>query len=220
MGVILENRQATLFFWYLAILLTALLGQDILLEPFGAEAFGLPVNATTRITSIWGVCVLIALVIAGVLERRVNKRSVAAVGGWSAFAGFVLIPASGLITNSSVFYSGIVLLGIGTGLSTVSNLSLMLDMTTAANVGLFIGAWGMANAVSRLAGTVLGGVVRDIVTQVSQNPVLGDVVVFAIEAFMLLVSLYMLRKIDVNAFRRQAQQQTSLVERAALASEA
>ncbi len=220
MGVILENRQATLFFWYLAILLTALLGQDILLEPFGAEAFGLPVNATTRITSIWGVCVLIALVIAGVLERRVNKRTVAAVGGWSAFAGFVLIPASGLITNSSVFYSGIVLLGIGTGLSTVSNLSLMLDMTTAANVGLFIGAWGMANAVSRLAGTVLGGVVRDIVTQVSQNPVLGYVVVFAIEAFMLLVSLYMLRKIDVNAFRRQAKEQTSLVERAALASEA
>ena len=219
MGVILENRQATLFFWYLAILLTALLGQDILLEPFGAEAFGLPVNATTRITSIWGVCVLIALVIAGVLERRVNKRTVAAVGGWSAFAGFVLIPASGLITNSSVFYSGIVLLGIGTGLSTVSNLSLMLDMTTAEKVGLFIGAWGMSNAISRLLGSLLGGVVRDLVTQVSQNAVMGYVVVFVIEAALIAVSLWLLRSIDVTAFRQHAAQ-PSLVERAAIASEA
>jgi BCD family chlorophyll transporter-like MFS transporter len=67
---ILENRQATLFFIYLAILLTALLGQDILLEPFGGEAFGMPVQETTRITSIWGLFTLVALLVAGALERR------------------------------------------------------------------------------------------------------------------------------------------------------
>ena len=51
---ILNNRQATLFFLYLLILLAAILGQDILLEPFGGEAFGMTVQETTRITSIWG----------------------------------------------------------------------------------------------------------------------------------------------------------------------
>ncbi len=216
---IMENRQATLFFWYLVVLLTALLGQDILLEPFGAEAFGLSVKDTTRITSIWGACVLVALLVAGALEGWVNKRIVAVIGGWSAFAGFVLIPLSGFISNSSVFYSGVVLLGIGTGLSTVANLSLMLDMTTATSVGLFIGVWGMANAISRLVGTVLGGVVRDIVTQITQDPVLGYIIVFAIEALMLLVSLFMLRQIDVGAFRQRAQQGPSLVEKAAVANE-
>jgi len=215
---ILENRQATLFFVYLAILLAAILGQDILLEPFGGEAFGMPVQATTRITSIWGGCVLVALLIAGGLERRVNKRTVASLGAWSALAGFVLITLSGLTLSRGIFYSGVVLLGIGTGLATVSNLSLMLDMTTAEKVGLFIGAWGMSNAVSRLAGTILGGALRDLVAQAAQNPVTGYVVVFGIEALLLLVSLFLLQKIDVGAFRRQAEH-PSLLERASLATD-
>ncbi len=215
---ILQNRQATLFFWYLTILLAAILGQDILLEPFAGETFGMTVRQTTRITSIWGVCVLLALLAAGALENRVSKRTVAGMGGGGALLGFLLIVASGLTASLVVFYSGVVFLGIGTGLATVSNLSLMLDMTVASNVGLFIGAWGMSNAISRLLGTVLGGVVRDVVTRISQDPVMGYVVVFGIEAAMLLVSLVMLRRIDVDEFQREAEQ-PSLVERAAAASE-
>ena len=48
---ILGNPQAKLVFWYLIILLAALLGQDILLEPYAAEAFDLSVRQTTQITS-------------------------------------------------------------------------------------------------------------------------------------------------------------------------
>lgn len=218
-AAILENRQATLFFVYLTILLAAILGQDILLEPFGGEAFDMSVTATTRITSIWGVCVLVALLIAGYLETRVKKRTVAAWGGGGALLGFVMIGLSGFLLNQAVFYSGVVLLGLGTGLATVSNLSLMLDMTAAGKVGLFIGAWGMSNAISRLLGSVMGGAVRDVVAQALQNPVNGYVVVFGIEAAMLLASLILLRRIDVSAFRSQAKE-PSLVERAALATEA
>lgn len=218
LAVILGNRQASLFFVYLIILLTALLGQDILLEPFGGEAFALPVQATTRITSIWGGFTLLALLVAGALERRFSKRRVAAWGGWGALLGFVLITLSGIVIDRSMFYSGVVLLGFGTGLSTVANLSLMLDMTTAGKVGLFIGAWGMANAVSRLVGSVLGGAVRDILMHVFSTPGLAYAVVFGIEAALLFVSLLLLRRIDVTAFRESAQP-TSLIERAALASE-
>jgi BCD family chlorophyll transporter-like MFS transporter len=215
---VLLNPQATIFFVYLTILLAAILGQDILLEPFGAEAFGLSVKATTRITSLWGVCVLVALLIAGMLENRIGKRRVAQIGGVNALLGFILIATSGYLGSQSVFYTGVVFLGVGTGLSTVSNLSLMLDMTTASNVGLFIGAWGVANAMSRFIGTILGGVVRDVVALTTQSPVGAYVVVFVIEAILLLVSLFMLRWVDVSAFKRNAQE-PSLVERAALATE-
>jgi len=218
-NAILENRQATLFFIYLAILLTALLGQDILLEPFGGEAFGMPVQETTRITSVWGLFTLVALLVAGALERRTSKRRVAAWGGWVALLGFVLIALSGILTDASVFYTGVVLLGVGTGLSTVSNLSLMLDMTAVGKVGLFIGAWGMSNAISRLSGSVISGAVRDTLTRVLPNPIMAYVVVFGIMATLILISLSMLRRIDVAAFREQAEQ-TPLVERAALAVEA
>ena len=217
--MIADNRQATLFFVYLTILLAAILGQDVLLEPFGAEAFGMSVKATTRITAIWGVCVLIALLAAGILERRLGKRGVARWGACGALCGFVLIASSGLLTDLNVFYGGVVLLGLGTGLSTVANLSLMLDMTTAANVGLFIGAWGVASSLARWTGSILGGVVRDVVTQLGHNPVMGYLVVFGIEAVLLFISLLLLRQLDVEAFVQQAEHQT-VAERAALVGEA
>lgn len=220
-----QNDQVSLFFWYLVILLAAILGQDILLEPFGAQAFGMSVKETTRITSIWGTCVLVALLVAGAMESRVGKRSVAKMGAWSALAGFTLVVASGLAAVSlpsgglGVFYLGLVLLGIGTGLSTVSNLSLMLDMTTPESVGLFIGAWGMANALSRLVGTILGAAVRDVISQLIQNALAGYLLVFAIEAAMLVLSLILLRRIDVRAFQRGAAG-SGIIERAAMAGEA
>ena len=216
---VLENRQATFFFVYLTLLLAALLGQDILLEPFGGEAFGMAVKETTRITSIWGGSFLVALLISGALEGRVAKRRMAFWGGVGALAGFALIAASGLLLNTSVFYTGLVLLGIGSGISTVSNLSLMFDMTTAQKVGLFIGAWGMSNAISRLLGSVLGGAVRDAASQIANNPLAGYVIVFGLEGLFVLVSLFMLGRIDVKAFRKQAEQ-PGLVERAALITDA
>jgi BCD family chlorophyll transporter-like MFS transporter len=214
---LLANPQARTFFWYLFLLLIALLGQDILLEPFAAQAFGLPVAVTTRITSIWGVCVLVTLVIAGALEGRFPKRRIAQVGNYGALASFALITASGLIPSLPVFYAGVLLLGLGTGLSTVANLSLMLDMTTARNVGLYIGAWGMANAFSRLAGGLLGGTVRDLATRLLGNLVLGYVAVFALETLLLLAAVLLFLRIDVAAFRRRAED-LSVLERAAMST--
>ena len=218
LGAVTENPQAKLFFIYLAILLAALLGQDLLLEPFGAQAFDMTVEQTTRITSIWGGTFLLALLIAGMLEGRASKPTIARIGGIVAVLGFGLIAVSGIAVQKSVFYLGLILLGSGTGLSTTSNLSLMFDMTTARNVGLFIGAWGMSNTFSRLIGSVLGGVVRDVVAQLAQNPVMGYVVVFAVEALFIVISLLLLGRIDVRVFRTRAEEK-SLIERTALANE-
>jgi MFS transporter, BCD family, chlorophyll transporter len=212
---VLANRVARYFFFYLIIMLAAILGQDVLLEPFAGQALGLPVAATTRITSIWGGCVLITLLVASWLETRIDKRSVARMGAWGAIAGFIAIAASGLFASSTVFYTGVVLLGLGTGLATVSNLSLMLDMTST-NVGLYIGAWGLADALARLLGSVMGGVVRDIFAYLSQNPNLGYMIVFLLEAALLAVSLVMLNRIDVQKFRSQTM---SVQERAAMLNE-
>ena len=213
---IFHNRQARLFFIYMIILLSAILGQDILLEPYGAEAFGMSVQQTTRITSLWGGCVLAALVVAGLLEGRVAKRRVAQVGGLGALLGFALISVSGPIASQGLFYGGILLLGVGTGLSTVSNLSLMLDMTTPGNVGLYIGAWGMANAFARLTGSLLSGALRDSVAQLAGGALAGYVAVFSVMALMLLSSLWLLNRIHVGQFRQRASQQMSVLERAAL----
>ncbi|OGN93909.1 MAG: PUCC protein [Chloroflexi bacterium RBG_13_50_21] len=216
MYVVIENRQVKLFFIYLIILLIAILGQDILLEPYAAEAFSMPVQTTTRITSIWGACFLLAMLVAGLLEGRVHKLTLAKIGGWNAMMGFILISSSGLLSLPVIFYTGLVVLGIGTGLSTVSNLSLMLDMTTASKVGLYIGIWGMANAISRLLGSMIGGALRDALTHLMQDPIMAYVAVFMGMGLLILISLWMLSRINVSIFRKQAEHPISILERATL----
>ena len=218
MVTITANPVARVFFIYLLLLLAAILGQDVLLEPFGAEAFGMTVTQTTRITSLWGTFVLLAILAAGLLEGRVSKRLVAQLGNTGALLGFIVIVISGIMINKTVFYTGVTLLGIGTGLSTVANLSLMFDLTISGMVGLYIGAWGFSNALSRLTGSVLGGVVRDVVTQVTGNALTGYLVVFGIEALMLLAATIMLYRININAFKKQMEE-PSFVEKVAMAAE-
>lgn len=217
-SAITANPVARTFFLYLLLLLAAILGQDVLLEPFGAEAFGLTVTQTTRITSIWGTFVLLAIIIAGLLEGRVSKRLVAQFGNTGALLGFLVIVLSGILVNQNIFYVGVTLLGIGTGLSTVANLSLMFDLTIPGMVGLYIGAWGFSNALSRLTGSLLGGVVRDVVTQVTGQALSGYLVVFGIEALMLFIAAFMLYRIDINAFKKRVDE-PSYVEKVALAAE-
>ncbi|MEW6180278.1 MAG: BCD family MFS transporter [Chloroflexota bacterium] len=211
--VVFANPVARRFFFYLILMLAAILGQDVLLEPFAAQAFDLPVAATTRITSIWGTCMLITLASASLLERRMGKRRVAQIGGITAVVAFLLISLSAVLKTGAVFYGGVVLLGLGSGLATVSNLSLMLDMTTE-RVGLYIGAWGIANALSRLIGTLSSGVLRDLIGLLTGSPLAGYEMVFLLFAVSLSVSLFLLRRITVQGFQEHSRP-LSFAERAA-----
>ncbi len=203
-GEILSHKQTTLFFLYLIMMLAAILGQDVLLEPFAARAFGLPVNATTRITTIWGVCYLLSLVVTGLLEGKAAKITVVRMASLGAILAFLLIAASGLSTQLGLFYAGVVLLGLATGPATVANLSLMLDMTVPGKVGLFIGAWGTASALARFLGSFTTAVVRDMVNQSPETAVTGYVLAFATQVLFLGISLVILSRVSVDAFRKQA----------------
>jgi BCD family chlorophyll transporter-like MFS transporter len=217
-SAITQNPVARTFFVYLLLLLAAILGQDVLLEPFGAEAFGMTVTQTTRITSIWGTFVLIAILIAGLLEGRMAKKAIAQFGNLGALAGFVVIVVSGFTRSTSIFYTGVTLLGLGTGLSTVANLSLMFDLTAPGMVGLYIGAWGFSNALSRLVGTLLAGILRDVVNQLTGAALSGYLIVFVIEALMLFAATIMLTRINVSEFQKNIEE-PSFVEKVALAVE-
>jgi BCD family chlorophyll transporter-like MFS transporter len=94
----------------------------------------------------------------------------------------------------------------------------MYNLTVREQVGLYIGAWGFSNALSRLTGSVLGGVVRDVVTKATGIALSGYLVVFSIEALMLLIAAIMLYRIDVKAFQKQAHE-PSYAEKVALAAE-
>ncbi len=76
----------------------------------------------------------------------------------------------------------------------------------------------MANALSRLIGTLTAGVLRDLINAISGSATIGYVGVFLVQAGFLVVSVLMLGQIDVARFRAQAQ--PDLAERAVLMNDA
>jgi len=217
-AAITENPVARIFFVYLLLLLAAILGQDVLLEPFGAQAFGMTLEQTSRIVSITNSFTLIAFIIAGFLDGRVKKKYVAQSGNLGALIGFLTIVLSGFTANLTTFYIGITLLGLGTGLSTIANLSLMFDLTVPEKVGLYIGAWGFSSGLSRLVGLLMAGVVADVATKLTGNALSGYLIVFGLEALMMFIAAIMLYRIDVGAFQKKAHD-PSFVEKVALTTE-
>jgi len=214
-SAITTNPVAKIFFVYLLLLLAAILGQDVLLEPFGAQAFGMTLEQTSRIISISSTFTLIAFIVAGFLDGRVKKKYVAQSGNLGALIGFIIIVISGMTASRTAFYIGITLLGFGTGISTIANLSLMFDLTVPEKVGLYIGAWGFSNGLSRLVGLLMAGSVADLATQLTGNALSGYLVVFSIEALMLFIAAFMLYRIDVGAFQKKAHE-PSFTEQIAL----
>jgi BCD family chlorophyll transporter-like MFS transporter len=176
------------------------------------------IEETSRLISVSGVFTLIAFLVAGALEGRVAKKTLAQTGNLGALLGLVLIVVSGVTHSLPIFYVGLVLFGFGTGISTVANLSLMFDLTVTGKVGLYIGAWGFSNGLSRLTGILLGGVVADGLTQATGQAMVGYLVVFGIEALMLFIAALMLTRIDVSTFRRQAEE-PNFIEKVALAAD-
>lgn len=217
-AAITENPVAKIFFVYLLLLLAAILSQDVLLEPFGAQAFGMTLEQTSRIVSITNSFTLFAFVLAGFLDGRVKKKYVAQTGNLAALFGFIVIVISGLTASTTAFYIGITLLGFGTGISTIANLSLMFDLTVPEKVGLYIGAWGFSNGLSRLVGLLMAGVIADVATKVTGDALHGYLVVFGLEALMLFIAAIMLYRIDVNVFQEKAHE-PEFAEKVALAAD-
>src|SRR5690606_2546214 len=56
------DKRTRRFFLFLALGATSAFAQDAVLEPFGADVFGLEAGQTTRFNAYWGVGVLISLI--------------------------------------------------------------------------------------------------------------------------------------------------------------
>jgi len=201
--LVVANRAARRFFIYLLLVLVSIHAQDVLLEPFGAEALGMSVSMTSRLTSIWGIGFFITLVGGLSVMGWLGRKRSANIGAAVAALGFALIIASGLLGMTTFFMIAILVLGLGGGLMTVSNLSFMLDMTVPQAAGLYIGAWGVANFAGQGLGNIVSGLLRDIIYQLSGSSIAGYVTVFSLEIIGLLVAIMLFQSISVEAFREE-----------------
>ena len=136
--------------------------QDILLEPFGGQVFGLSVGQTTWLTALLALGALTGFGIsARLLTRGGDPCRVASLGaliGVFAFAALIFSPA---LDSVMVFRAATLCIGLGSGLFSVGMLTAAMELAETGQSGLALGAWGAVQATAAGLAVGFSGVIRD-----------------------------------------------------------
>jgi BCD family chlorophyll transporter-like MFS transporter len=206
--LIRSSPQVLIFFSFLILFTLALFLQDPVLESYGAQVFGMPIAATAQLNAFWGVGTLVGLLVAGLLiVPRLGKLGAARLGGRLIAASLLMLLLCGLTASIPLLKLVMALFGLAAGIGTNSALCLMLDLTLPEVAGTFVGVWGLAQALSRALGKVIGGGLLDLGRLLSgvggnaEAAYPAFALVLAVEFVVAMAALVLLERVNVHQFR-------------------
>ncbi len=210
--ILTSSRQTGIFFAFLVMITLSLFMQEAVLEPYGGEVFRMSIGETTFLNSFWGIGILIGYSTTGFLVvPRLGKTPTTRVGCVLIAICFGLIIISGLTQEQIMLKSAVLLFGIAAGITTIGAISLMLDLTAAETAGTFIGAWGLAQAMSRGLAIGIGGWILDLGKNLFPTPWLAYSLVFVCEALCIVFAIVLLNQVNVKEFQSNVRQATAMV---------
>ncbi|NJP04700.1 MAG: BCD family MFS transporter [Chloroflexaceae bacterium] len=202
------NRQVRWFFVFVLLSIMGIFLQDAILEPFGAEVFGLIQAETATFTQIWGGSVLLSMIILVTITRfrPIPKKALATVGGVGTALGLLLIALTSMTKQQALLEPGLIVLGISTGVFNIGAVTMMMEMTIDGHTGIYMGLWGMANGLGNGLANALSGTLKTAFIETGLFQVgPGYGLIFGIEALMMLLAVMVLRHISVQEFRSLSQ---------------
>ena len=212
--LITSSRQILIFFSFLILFTLALFLQDPVLESYGAQVFAMPIAATAQLNAFWGVGTLVGLLLAGLwVVPRLGKMATARLGCQLIALSLLLLLVAGLTAKIPFLQAVMVLFGLAAGIGTNSALCLMLDLTLPQAAGTFVGVWGLAQALSRAIGKLLGGGLYDIgrFLPLGDGPYGPFALVLGVELLVALASMVLLYRVNVRQFREDTSRSLSQV---------
>lgn len=212
--LITSSRQVLIFFSFLILFTLALFLQDPVLESYGARVFAMPIAATAQLNAFWGVGTLVGLLVAGLwVVPRLGKMATARLGCQLIALSLLLLLVAGLTARIPFLQAVMVLFGLAAGIGTNSALCLMLDLTLPQAAGTFVGVWGLAQALSRAIGKLLGGGLYDIgrFLPLGDGPYGPFALVLGVELLVALAALLLLGYVNVRQFREDTSRSLSQV---------
>jgi BCD family chlorophyll transporter-like MFS transporter len=193
------DAQVRLFFLIIILTITGTLAQDVLLEPYGAQVLNMEVGDTTRLTAFWGLGVMTAMLLSGVvLIRYLGHMTVLRIGLVSTigvFGGVVLAGANGSV---DLFRGLVLVMGLGTGLAGAAMLTGIINFTTKVRAGLLMGLWGIAMVFGRAVGGLFGGAIVDITRAITGEAFPAYATVFLLEGVLLVAALVLTTRLHVE----------------------
>ncbi|WOJ93507.1 BCD family MFS transporter [Congregibacter variabilis] len=173
--------------------------QDILLEPYGGQVLGMSVSATTSLSAIWGLGMLIAFALSskrlGAGADPIRLSGYGAALGLFAFAAVIL---SAPLESPLLFKIGAGFIGLGGGFFAVGTLTAAMALGNEDEKGLALGAWGAVQATAAGLAIAAGGGLRDYITHLAvtgklgpalMDPVTGYSAVYHLEILLLFAAL-------------------------------
>jgi len=207
-ALVTSSRQVLVFFGFLVCFTLGLFLQDPILESYGAQVFAMPIAATASLNAFWGVGTLGGLLLAGLwLVPRLGKLAAARLGCQLIVVTLGLLLLCGLSGSVPALKGVLLLFGLAAGIGTNSALVLMLDLTLPQAAGTFVGVWGLAQALSRALGKVLGGGLLDLgrwlqtAAGLGQDPLPAYGLVLLVEMVVALLALVLLARLNLRQFR-------------------
>ncbi|MCB0027354.1 MAG: PucC family protein, partial [Anaerolineales bacterium] len=166
---------------------------DVLLEPYGGQVLNMSVSATMQLTALWGLATVVGVLLAAyLLWRRKAPVMLIAAGCAVGLVGFAIISIASDATLVEPFRIGIVLISLGRGLFLVGSIILVMSLTDVSHAGLFLGIWGIVQAMAQGIGTIGGGVVRDLAQYLTGSVKLGYTIVYGGSLVLLLIVITIL----------------------------
>lgn len=209
------NRRTRFFFFYLALSMIFAFSQDLILEPFAGDVFGMEARVTTRFAAYWGSMAILGTILFLWLGRRyprLTNTRMSFIGVAVLLVTFALFALSSLAGVRGLVTPGLILLGIGLGIWNVGTLGMMMEMSPFGRAGTFLGFWTLVVTLSRGIGVTGGGILRDIGVAATSNFAVAYGAVFALGAVGLGLTLWTLSRVDVKAFQAETSVQTASTE--------
>jgi BCD family chlorophyll transporter-like MFS transporter len=187
---VFADPQVRRLFVVVIFTFTGTLAQDVLLEPYGALVLGMSVGQTTRLTMFWGLGVLVAMLLSGLLLLRwLGALRLMRIGLGLSIVVFSGVAAVGLAGAPESFRWLVLGLGFCAGLTGAGMLSSVVEFTTPERAGLLMGVWGMANMLGHAAGSLMGGVIVDTLRLATGSALVAYTGLFAFEVTLLVAAL-------------------------------
>jgi BCD family chlorophyll transporter-like MFS transporter len=139
----------------------------------------------------------------GWLARRLGKKAATGLGAVVSAIAFALLAVASIGSYLPLVKPGIFFMGLGMGIFTVGGLALMMDLTVKEQVGLFMGAWTLAQALANGLASVGGGILHDVGFGLWGSEAGAYALVFLVEAGGLLGIIALLLQVDVTRFRAE-----------------
>jgi BCD family chlorophyll transporter-like MFS transporter len=201
------SQQTRFFFAFLFGGIFFLFVQQMALEPFGGDLFGLSVKETTLFNAYQMIGVLLGMgMTGGWLTKRLGKKAATGVGAVVSAIAFAFLALASVGRYLPLVRPAIFITGLGMGIFTVGGLALMMDLTVKEQVGLFMGAWTLAQALANGLASVGGGILHDVGLAIWGSEAGAYALVFLVEAGGLLGVIALLLRVDVVTFRTEVSQ--------------